>query len=69
MAEKKQIGPRHGKSYGRCMKCNEEFKLRRNTKHSRNKVIKAMCSKCGGVGVVRKEEKGEEKKGEESKSS
>jgi len=69
MVEKKQVGARHGKSYGRCMKCNEEFKLRRNTKHNKSKIIKAVCRDCGGVGIVRKEKEKGEKEGEEGKSS
>lgn len=38
--------PRHGKSKGICMKCNNEYKLKRNTKHNKNKLIKGICPDC-----------------------
>jgi uncharacterized C2H2 Zn-finger protein len=47
--EKKNVGARHGKSYAKCLKCGVQFKLRKNTKHSSRKVIKAVCPKCSGV--------------------
>jgi hypothetical protein len=45
MVEKKvkKVGARHGKSKGRCIKCDKEFLLKRVTKHSSTKVIKADC--------------------------
>jgi hypothetical protein len=46
MAEQKKVNPRHGKSFGLCIKCGVKFKLRRNTKHGADKVIKAVCKEC-----------------------
>jgi hypothetical protein len=48
MVVQKKVNVRHGKSFGVCLKCGVQFKLRRNTKHSKQKVIKAVCSKCSG---------------------
>ena len=38
--------PRHGKSVGKCIKCGAEFKLKRNTKHNKTKLIQGICSQC-----------------------
>lgn len=35
-----------GKSYGLCVKCNKEFKLKRKTKHNKNKKPKGICKEC-----------------------
>ena len=48
----KKVNPRHGKSFGVCLKCNAQFKLRRNTKHSSKKIIKAVCAECSKPGVI-----------------
>lgn len=53
MAEEKKTGhnpskPRHGKSMGICIKCNNSYKLKRNTKHSHFKVIRGLCPTCAG---------------------
>jgi len=36
-----------GKSFGKCIKCNKKFKLKRKTKHKSYKVIRGICSECG----------------------
>jgi hypothetical protein len=37
----------HGKSYGICTKCGAEFKLKRKTKHNKDKRPKGICPECG----------------------
>lgn len=45
--EDKGSTPRHGKSMGECMKCRGTFKLKRNTKHSKTRLVKGICPQCG----------------------
>lgn len=46
----KKIVAHHGKSYGICVKCNKEFKLKRKTKHNWEKKPKGICPACGTKG-------------------
>jgi len=50
MAEKPKRNPKalhDGMSYGVCMKCKREFKLKRKTKHSKKKHPQGVCPECG----------------------
>jgi hypothetical protein len=44
MAKKERL--HEGKSYGLCVKCNKEFKLKRKTKHNKDKRPKGICKDC-----------------------
>lgn len=44
-----------GKSFGVCFKCGQEYKLKRKTKHNKDKKPLGICPKCAKVAVARKE--------------
>lgn len=56
--EKADKGVRAGKSFGVCTVCGQKFKLKKKSKHNKEKIIKALCSICG----VDKEKQSKKKK-------